>query len=332
MRILAGDIGGTKSDLAVYSTEAGPRAPLAAQEYPSQHYASLEAMAREFLETTGLKVELACFDVAGPVVDGRARLVNLPWVLEEGALAAGLGLRSAHLLNDLEAIGIAVLILQPDEFHTLNAGEPEPEAAIGIVAPGTGLGEAFLSWDGRRYQAHPSEGGHADFAPTDAVQIDLLRHLLERHEHVSYERACSGMAIPVIYDFMKESGRAPESPAIAAKLAGTADRTPAIIAGALDPASPCPLCAATVELFVRVLGAEAGNMALKVLALGGVYLGGGLPRRVLPLLQGPAFLQAFRAKGRLSDYMARVPVHVITARAAVLGAASHGLTLARELG
>jgi glucokinase len=332
MLILAGDIGGTKTDLAIFSTEQGPRRPLAAREYPSARYASLEVMVREFLAATGLTVEAACFDVAGPVVEGRAELTNLPWVLQEEQLASDLGLRAAHLLNDLEAIATAVPLLHPADLHTLSNGDPEPGGAIGVVAPGTGLGEAFLTWNGSSYEPRPSEGGHSDFAPLDELQDDLLRYLRRQYEHVSYERVCSGRGIPNLYDFLRDTGRHPESPDVAVALAAAADRTPPIVAAAVHPANPCPLCVGAIELFVRILGAEAGNLALKVLATGGIYLGGGLPRRVLPLLDGPSFLAAFQAKGRLSDFTARLPVHAIVTRAAILGAASHGLAVAEGPG
>ena len=328
--LLAGDIGGTKTDLAVFRPEAGPRAPLVQAEFPSGHCPSLEAMVREFLAKVKLPVDRACFDVAGPVIGGRVKATNLPWVIDEAKLSRELGLTSVHLLNDLEAIARAVPILQPDDLHTLNAGEPVSGGTLAVIAPGTGLGEAFLTWDGSRYRAYPSEGGHADFAPADSTQIELLRYLRERYEHVSFERVCSGIGIPNIYEYLRDSGYGPESRELAEQLGAGSDRTRVILDAALHLVAPCQLCVAALDTFVSILGAEAGNLALKVLATGGVYLGGGIPMHVLPALESERFLQAFRHKGRFSKLLARVPVHVIVCQAALMGAASYGLDPARQ--
>lgn len=327
--LLAGDIGGTKTILAAFSPETGPRRPVAQAIYPSANYSGLEVMAREFLAEVNLAVDHACFDVAGPVVEGRARTTNLPWVIDETALQQALNLRAVRLVNDLEAIAHAVPILQPEDLHTLNEGEVVPEGAMAVVAPGTGLGEAYLTWDGSGYRAHASEGGHADFAPTNPTQIELLRYLRERFDgHVSFERVCSGLGIPHLYDFFRDSGYAPELPDLAEQLAVAADRTPLIMNAALARPAPCTLCTATLDTFVEILGAEAGNMALKVLATGGVYLGGGIPPRILAVLDNGRFIAAFRRKGRFADLLGRVPVHVITTRAALIGAARYGLAMA----
>lgn len=323
--LLAGDVGGTKTNLAVFSPESGPRAPLAEATFPSPDYPSLEAVAREFLRQVGLKAERAVFGVAGPVVAGRATITNLPWVIDETLLAEALGLSSARLLNDLEAIAHAVLLLEASDLHTLNEGEPVARGAITIIAPGTGLGEAYLTWDGSRYRPHASEGGHADFAPSRPLEIGLLRSLQDRFGHVSWERVCSGQGIANIYAFLRDSGY--EEPAwLAEQLATVSDPTPIIVNTALESDETCEICTTTLEVFVSILGAETGNLALKVLATGGVYLGGGIPPRILPALERGGFLDSFRQKGRLSDLMARMPVHVIlNPKVALLGAASHGL-------
>ena len=324
--LLAGDIGGTKTALAVFSPEAGPRAPLAEVTFPSGRYPSLEALAREFLAQVNLTVERASFGVPGPVVAGRATITNLPWVVDEKHIQEALGLSSVRLLNDLETIASAVPVLSPADLHTLNAGQPVPGGAIAIIAPGTGLGEAYLIWNGSRYQAHASEGGHSDFAPTNPLEIGLLRYLLDDFEHVSYERVCSGRGLPNITAYLKDSGAADEPEWLAEQLAAADDPTPVIVNNALDPERGCELCVATLKAFVSILGAEAGNLALKVLATGGVYLGGGIPPRILPALKDGRFMEAFRCKGRMSDLLARVPVHVIlNPRVALLGAACHGL-------
>jgi glucokinase len=228
--------------------------------------------------------------VAGPVVAGRATITNLPWVVDEEQLQAALNLSFVHLLNDLEAIAHAVPFLEPADLHTLNEGQPAPGGTIAVIAPGTGLGEAFLTWDGSRYCPHASEGGHTDFGPVNPLEVELLRYLQDRFEHVSYERICSGLGLPNIYAFLKDSGYADEPAWLAEELTAADDPTPVIVNAALHPAyggderEGSELCVATLNTFVSILGAEAGNLALKVLASGGVYLGGGIPRRILPAL------------------------------------------------
>ena len=329
MLLLAGDIGGTKTELAVYSADGGPRKPLAQAEFHSKNYPSLEALVQEFLAKIDQRVDRACFGVAGPVIAGHAKITNLPWEIDETTSRQQLGLRSVRLLNDLEAIARAVPILTSDDVHTLNPGEPTPGGTIAVIAPGTGLGEAFLTWDGAGYRAHASEGGHADFAPADPRQIELLQYLRKRYEHVSYERVCSGIGIPNIYEYLRDSGFGRESPEFTELLGAGADRTRLILDAALHPTAPCPLCVAAVDIFIDILGAEAGNLALKVFATGGVYLAGGIPLRALTALEKGRVMDAFRRKGRLADLLAEVPVQVIVCRAAIIGAASFGLDLAR---
>lgn len=323
--LLAGDIGGTKTALGIFSPDAGPRAPLAESNFPSAQYADLETLVREFLRQVNLSVDRASFGVAGPVTNGRARVTNLPWVIDESHLRKTLRLSSVRLINDLDAVAHAVPLLNSGDLVTLHAGEPASGGALAVIAPGTGLGEAFLTWDGQRYQAHPSEGGHTDFAPTNERELGLLQYVQQKFVHVSYERVCSGIGLPNLYAYLKDSGQEEEPGWLAAQLAAAADPVPVIVNAALgDP--PCDLCAATLAMFVSILGAEAGNLTLKVLATGGVYVGGGIPPRILPLLTGGRFLEAFRKKGRHADLLARVPVHVIiTPRTALLGAAVHGL-------
>src|SRR5581483_11408448 len=194
--LLAGDIGGTKTDLAVFSVEGGPRAPIAQKRFPSRDYASLEAIAREFIAEVDLPVTHACFAVAGPVVGGSASLTNLPWIIEESSLQAALGLESVSLLNDVQATAVAVPHLRPADLHTVREGTAVPGGTIAVIAPGTGLGEAFLTWDGTRYRAYPSEGSHTDFGPRTPREIELLRYSLTRWERVSYERVCAGQSMP----------------------------------------------------------------------------------------------------------------------------------------
>lgn len=323
--LLAGDIGGTKTLLALYTPTSGARHPIAEREFHSASYPGLEAMTREFLAGENSTADYACFDVAGPVIAGRAHLTNLPWDLEEATLRQSLGLRNVTLLNDLKAIAYAVPHLQPTDLQTINAGRPEKNGPIAVIAPGTGLGEAFLIWDGNAYIACSSEGGHASFSPTDERQANLRNYLARRVGHVSCERVCSGPGIANIYDYLRDMDPAAEPAAFAASLSRTPDRTPLISKAGLDDASGNPLAAATLELFVSVLGDEAGNLALKVLATGGVYLAGGIPVHLLPKLTDGQFMQGFLNKGRLSEMLASMPVHVVTTRAALLGAALYGL-------
>ncbi len=326
--VLVGDIGGTKTALAVVSAERGPRAPLIEAEFPSARYASFEVMTREFLAGSDLPIECACFAVAGPVIAGRAKVTNLPWSLAEPTLASELRIRAVSLLNDLEAIALATSVLRPEDLYTLHAGAPLAGGTLAVIAPGTGLGEAFLTWDGMRYRAFPSEGGHADFGPATALQAGLLAHLRRRFEHVSVERVCSGPGLLNIYEYLRESGHAPESADIGDRLAAGTDGPPIISEAGLRRPAPDPLSREAVDLFVSILGAEAGNLALKVLSTGGVYLAGGIPMRLLPALEDGRFLRAFVAKGRLGEVLARMPVHVVVRRAALLGAALRGLELA----
>ena len=323
--LLVADIGGTKADLAVFSEASGPHTPLAEARLQSAEHASPEALIAAFLAGAKQPVTRAVLAVAGPVVDGRARTTNLPWVLDEQTLKQRLGLRSVRLMNDLLAVAHAVPLLRAEDLETLAAGTPEKGGALAVVAPGTGLGQACLTREGAHYRAHPSEGGHADFAPRGPLQRALQAWMEEKHGHVSYEWVCSGMAVPGLYAFLRERGHAEEHPALAARLAGALDDTPLITAAAFG-APPDALSLAALQLMVDILGAVAGNLALHTVATGGVYLGGGMSPRLLPLLRTPRFLEAFRAKGRFEDFMQRVPVHVILhPRAALLGVASAGL-------
>jgi glucokinase len=325
MTLLAGDIGGTRVRLALVSRESGPRKFLAEQEFKSSDFAGLTPIVSAFLARTGGKPSSACFDVAGPVSGGRAQLTNLPWNLEDAALASELGLKQVTLLNDLQAIAHATPYLLSSETVAINAGKAAARAPIAVLAPGTGLGESFLIWTGKSYLACPSEGGHSDFAPTDHVQVGLWSYLTDRFRHAAYERVCAGTGIQNVYDYLRSLDPSSESATFAASLEATQDRTPLILDAAVKDADNNPLAAQTLRILVDVWGAEAGNLALKVLATGGVYLAGGLPPRVIPQLQDGAFMRAFTAKGRFANMLAAVPVHVITVNAALLGAALYGL-------
>lgn len=324
--LLAADIGGTKTDMAVFSADLGARAPIAEKRFPSADYPSLEAITTEFLSKLNLPISHACFAVAGPVVDGRAQLTNLPWVVEAARLCSALGLESVQLLNDLQAMATAVPHLLPRELHTVQEGTAEPGGTLGVIAPGTGLGEAFLTWDGGRYHAYASEGGHTNFGPSTPREIELLRFLQARRSgSVSYERVCAGQSIPDLYDFLRGYAEFTESPVVQARLQGAYDRTPTIMTAALQADAPDPLSQATLDLFTSMLGKEAGNLALTVLASGGVYLAGGVVQRMAPTRDWSLFRASFCDKGRLSGLLQRIPVFVILEPVALLGAALDGL-------
>lgn len=325
--ILAGDLGGTKTDLAVFSAEKGPGVPLAEASFPSREYENIESIITAFLARHEYRIESAFLGVAGPVTEGRAKITNLNWRLSEEHIKSSCKLSQVMLVNDLVATANGIPCLQAADLSVINQGKPVAAGTLAIIAPGTGLGEAFLVRAGDRFRAFPSEGGHTDFAPTNSTEGALLSFLQERYGHVSYERLCSGMGLPNIYDFFKQTGPIPEADWIAAQLAIVDDPTPVIVNGALSSEKPCALCRTVLKTFIAILGAEAGNLALKVLATGGVYLGGGIPPRILSALtEESGFMRSFIHKGRMSELLADIPVRVITnPKAALLGAAAYGL-------
>jgi glucokinase len=323
--LLVGDIGGTHARLALVPEDS--TGETAADEvFPSQRYSALEQVVDDFLRRHPSRIEHAVFAVAGPVVGGRCDLTNLGWTVDQNELRSAIRARSVHLLNDLQALAYALPHLAADAVRTLQAGVPARDGAISVIAPGTGLGEAFLVREARRYRAHPSEGGHADFAPVTPLQLDLLGWLLTRFEHVSYERVCSGRGIPNLYAFLEQRGDPPVEAWLAAQLDAADDPTPVIVEAGLEGDAYSALCAATLELFAAILAAEAGNTALRLLATGGVYLAGALVQRILPVLETPSFVAAFRRKGRFNDLLERVPLHVVMMQdTALLGAIQFAL-------
>ena len=254
--ILVGDIGATKTILGLFSRESDPADPLTEVTYPSADYASLEDMVTEFLLTTAkVSLEAACFGVAGPVKGGRAKVTNLPWSLKIDDLREAMGIAHVRMINDLEAVANAVPLLGPSDLKTLNTGVPEQKGIRAVIAPGTGLGEAFLTWGGQRWHSHPTEGSHADFSPADDEQMELLVYLKRTYEHVSWELVCSGIGIPNIVLFLKDSGRY-EIPSWLKHLTGSMkDITPTVIRKAMNEIPPCPLCVNTLKLFVSILWA-----------------------------------------------------------------------------
>jgi glucokinase len=318
--ILAGDIGGTKTVLGLFASDGDVRTPVREARFPSGDYPSLEAIVAEFLAGTDVQPSVACFGVAGPVVGDEAKITNLPWVISAPVCSNRFNIPRVYLINDLRALATEVPHLDAEDVVVINEGAPLTEGAIAVVAPGTGLGEAFLVWIGDRYRAYPTEGGHASFAPNSRDELNLLVFLERRFGHVSFERVCSGSGIPNIYDFVRDSGRYEEPAWLREALAGDVDRTPPIVNAALD--GKADICRFTLTLFVRILGGVIGNMAVKVLATGGVFIGGGIAPRILSRLREPDFMAAVTHKGRFSEMMSRVPVKVIQEpQAALRGAA-----------
>lgn len=322
--LLAGDVGGTKVNLAIFSPDMG-LTPQIEATFRSAGYASLEAVAEQFLAETGLTVDRAVFGVAGPVVHGRSTATNLPWIISEASLQQALGLPEAKLLNDLEATAYGVPNLPAGDLASLNDASPQGGTKA-IIAPGTGLGEAILCHRDGQYDVIASEGGHASFGPTNLLELRLLRHLMGKFGHVSYERVCSGQGIPNIYAFLKKQGFAEELPQMRKMLRKAADPTPIIVQKAM--AGECELSIATLNTFVSILGAEAGNLALKVMATSGVYLGGGIPPKILPKLKDGTFMASFVNKGRFAEMLSQIPVYVIlNDKTALFGAACYALGL-----
>jgi glucokinase len=331
--LLAGDIGGTKTILRlVNASEPQPSGqPLLKIEfertYSSQAYPDLVPMVKEFLHQAAVDAghaydpERACFAIAGPVVNNTSSLTNLAWSLEGDRLAEELDLRRVELINDFEAVGYGVFGLAPDDIHTLQAGEPDGNAPVAIIGAGTGLGQGFAFCQAGQPQIFPSEGGHADFAPRSELEFQLLRYLLDKHQisRVSVERVVSGQGIVAIYQFLRDREFAHETPEIAEAIT-TWERQTGLSTKTVDPAAVIAiaaaeggdrLCQKTMEIFASAYGAEAGNLALKLLPYGGLYVAGGIAAKNLTLMTAGKFLKAFAHKGRVSPLLDRVPVHIV---------------------
>jgi glucokinase len=305
MGVLVGDMGGTKTILALAEQEQGRLHLERELSFPSGGFGSLEDLVHHYLAETGLAPDRAAFAVAGPVQDGHSEITNLPWLIDSRHLAAEFGWGEVALLNDLEAVAWGIPALGPEDLAVLHPGEEGAQGNACVIAAGTGLGQAGLFWDGQRHHPFATEGGHGDFAPATPLEEALLGWLRERHGHVSWERLVSGLGLRNIYEFLlsQEGQGANELEDVGEDLGA------AIAAGAAS--GTCPLCVATMSLFARLYGREAGNLALKHLALGGVYLAGGIAPKNLDLLRGPDFLASFLDKGRMAPLLRRMPVKVI---------------------
>jgi glucokinase len=321
--ILAGDIGGTKCNLALYQVRGEKYQQIAISRYESRKFSSFDAIITKFLseipsgtlEGDAGKIEAAGFGVAGPVIDHRVKATNLPWVVDGAALAVQLATGHVVLLNDLEATGYSLALLGPSETSTLNRGVPSPQATQALIAAGTGLGEAILFWNGDRYVVASSEGGHADFAPRTDQETELLRHLKKRNEFVSVELILSGRGFRAVHEFLDTSVRHPsfDGP--------EADAAPEITR--LGLAGQCPVCVQTLDLWTAMYGAEAGNLALKVLARGGVWVAGGIAVKIRKKMEDGTFFRAFCEKEKFAALMAQIPIQmVLNEEAPLLGAMS----------
>ena len=301
--ILAGDIGGTKTALALFQDSGGEFSEIASATFSSRSHPTFDGLLNEFLTAQNSpQVRIGVFGVAGAVIDGVCRTTNLPWLLDEQVLAKSLGADRVKLLNDLEAAAYGVLFMRDEELHVLSAGTmPRNKGHVAVIAAGTGLGEAFLYWDGRQHHPLASEGGHADFAPRTDLEIELLKHLQKKvGGHVSYERVLSGPGFWNIYEFLRDTGRFAEPQWLSEQIAA-GEPNVAVAHAAIDRGDP--LSAAALEMFCELYGAEAGNLALKVVATGGVYVAGGIAPKLLPGFHVAAFLRGFRDKGRFQSMM-----------------------------
>jgi len=326
--ILAGDVGGTKVHLALYDFENGLLQYRREEQILAKDCAGLEPIVRDFLGTD--KVSAACFGVPGPVRDGRLRLTNLPWTLDSRELSASLGIDHVFLINDLEANGYGIAELTTDQIFTLSEGDASQTGNRALLSAGTGLGECFLAWNGRSHVPFPSEGGHSDYAPRNEDEIDLLRFLKEKyHGRISFERVISGMGLSNIYEFLRDV-RGIEEPKWLAERLATED--PNAVISELALAEKSEICEKTLDMFVSAYGAEAGNLALKILSVGGLFVGGGIAPRILEKMKDGTFIKAFTDKGRLSQLLINMPVRVILeSRAALMGAAAYAEARAAEI-
>ena len=321
--ILAGDIGGTKCNLALFQPNGARLEVVFQRRYPTRDYTSFDAILRDFRghaeaaigSASPKKVVAAGFGSAGAVVEGRFHAANLPWVLDGASLVQTLGIQSLLLLNDLEATAYSLDHLPPSELLVLNEGVPQPQGARALIAAGTGLGEAFLFWEGNRYHVAPSEGGQAGFAPRTESELELLRFLRKRLSHVSAEEVLAGRSFAAIHEFLDASVRH------ASFMLDPGDAAQEITQNAL--AGSCSVCAQTVDVWISAYGAEAGNLAIRTLAFGGIYVAGGIAIRVLPKLKTGDFVTAFCDKGNMAAVLSRIPIYVVLNESAPLWGAAY---------
>ena len=326
--ILAGDVGGTKCNLALFSEKSGKLDVVFRQRFASKDFAKFDLIIKEFIRQAtphlnGEKIRAAGFGVAGPVINDRIHATNLPWIIDSDTLSKELNVNTIALMNDLGAWGHSLEHLPPEDFVVLNTGKAVPGASRALLAAGTGLGESILFWDGKRYRVVPSEGGHSDYAPQTDQQIELLKFMRSRYPQVSWELILSGRGFRTIHEFISPSVRHP--------VFDDPDADPAPFITKTGLAKQCPVCVQTLDLWTEIYGAEAGNLALKVLALGGVYVAGGIAVKILPKMKDGAFFKSFMDKWHFSEMLSNIPVSVVLNEAApLIGAAYEALaTLGR---
>ena len=319
--ILAGDVGGTSTRLAFFTVEDGRLNLVLEKDYPSRRHESLDEIVGEFVSHHRLAIEYACFGIAGPVQHGRVETPNLAWVVDQETIARELRIQTAWLINDLLANTYGILALEEKDFAVLNAGSPDATGNAAVISAGTGLGEAGAYWDGKHYYPFACEGGHADFAPRNELEIDLLRYLIERFGHASWERVVSGPGLQNIFDFLRDTGR---GEALAWLIAEMEEKDPSAVISQAALEGKSELCVQALDLFISCFGAEAGNLALKFLATGGVFIGGGIAPKIIQRLNGQTFINAFTDKGRFKHLLEAIPVRVIlNDKTALLGAARY---------
>ena len=317
--VLAGDIGGTKTNLGLFLKGKERPVPKVIETFSSQNAPDLEHIIRQFLEIHPVPVTHACFGVAGPVVNGKSKTTNLPWSISEYRIKKEFNFHHVKLVNDLTATAMAIPLLKKDEFFPLNQAGSIKDQNLALIAPGTGLGKAMLIYQNSRYLPVPSEGGHADFAPNSEAEMKLWQYLHQHYGHVSIERVVSGSGLVNIYNWLKDSGRLNEPDWLKQKLKEM-DPAKAITEAAL--ASKDPGCVEALNMFVAIFGAAAGNLALTGITTGGVYLGGGIPAKILPKLKEDIFMEAFTNKGRFKGFLEKISVKVVlNDKAALIGAA-----------
>jgi len=323
--ILAGDIGGTSARLAYFELRNGRLAVVAERTYRSREQTSLESAIGKFITEQSIRVQVACFGIAGPIRDRKVITPNLPWQIDAAVLERELGIARVSLLNDLEANAYGLSELDDADYAVLASGAPRAVGNQAVISAGTGLGEAGLYWDGAAHHPFPCEGGHADFAPSNDLHVELLQYLMKKFGgHVSIERVLSGPGLYNIYQFLRDTGKGVEEPWLKEEMK---KEDPSALVSQHGLSGKSPLCAMALDVFVEIYGAEAGNFALKLMALGGVFVGGGIAPKILSKLQQPRFMQAFKNKGRLAALLEQMPVRVIlNDKTALLGAAHVALS------
>lgn len=312
--ILAGDIGGTKANLGLFELQGGKLAQVAEKRYASHEQPGLPEIVQDFLRTNPAKITAASFGVAGPVVDNVVHPANIPWMVDGGAMAQTLGLARVRLLNDLEATGYGIGVLEPNDLETIHAGVATPKATRVVIAAGTGLGEAIAFWDGKQHLVMPTEGGHADFAPHTEQQADLWKYVRQKNDSVSNELILSGRGFQTVHEFLEPGVKHADfdNPA--------KDPAPEITQQGL--VGRCPVCVKTLELWTEIYGSEAGNLAVRSVARGGIYVAGGIAVKILPKMRDGRFAAAVKQKEKMSDFLERVPIHVVlNEKCPLLGAA-----------